>query len=95
MNIQGAIITKAAFQSHDITDFHFSCLMTLDPFIRGVAGSMNSMTADIAKGVRDVEESLLNHITDFNNALYTLMGVFEGVTITVEQVIENLVKSSK
>lgn len=85
LNIQGAIISMAAVlesESVKISDFHHSCLLSLDPFIRGIASSMNSESADIAKGVRDLITSFVKQTCLLNNELDTLLAPSRVVVIT-------------
>lgn len=96
LNIQGAVISQAAVlrsRFFTISAFHYSCLQALDPFIRGIACSMNTMTADIAEGVRDLLASLVENIDGLNVALDTLLGPSGGNPINVDVVARNLLKT--
>lgn len=95
LSIQGIIVSMAAVfysESNGISDFLLSCLLSLDPFVQGIAYSINSMTLgmDIAKSVRELLTSLVDLIRTLNDTLDELLGPFEGSKITVAHVRKNL-----
>lgn len=98
LSIQGIIVSMAAVlysESDGITDFIHNCLLALDPFVQGIADSINSMTTgmDIAKCVRGLLTSLVDLIRPLNDRLDDLLGPFEGTKITVAHVRKNLLTS--
>lgn len=80
-------------EKSDISPFLHECFVALDPEVQDLTQSIASASFD---GVANIKEYLRNFVKivySYNPSLEKLLGPFEGVEISVEEVNNNLKKS--
>lgn len=67
--------------------------VTMDSFISGINRSVASITFPIAESITAFLRNLVNLTNSLNTSLNDLLGLFEGVSLTVGQITKNLSKN--
>lgn len=90
--VQACVLDTLYRQNCEVSERQTKCSMSLDYVVGAVTQSIVSIVTPLSETIEMALKNIVNITKAFNRMVKNILGVFEDVTITVENILENLTK---